>query len=352
MKIKIKNVVILICFVNIIISKAQDTVYYSPHEPVEFDTIPFMIKDAYFEQSYNELASMIEGKSKYDFKRAVFLVDWAYNDGKLSYKHYCYEIDSISRVLRAFIHVNGFDGYKTAPNWAIFEYFTKPNPMNANRPFVYDFDDPTGKKDFNKVLVTKVMKTHKGQCTSLPLLYKILCDELKGFSKLAIVPNHMYIKHIGEDGRWVNLELTNGSFARDEWYIQTFGISTEAIRNGVFLCALSDKENIAFLLQLLASAYKQKYGEYDYFTLRCANKALEFTPQFCQPLVVKYLILCDFSSSYVKKYGKMASPYIKRISDEIQNAINILDERGYSQISEEEYWQNVKRAMEEIESQK
>lgn len=75
----------------------------------------------------------------------------------------------------------------------------------------------------------------------------------------------MYIKHIGEDGKWVNIELTNGHFVRDEWIIQTDNISTEAIRNGVFLTALTNKENIALMITLLGKAYQQKYKSWDFF---------------------------------------------------------------------------------------
>lgn len=342
----------LIFTISVITAYTQDSIFYKPNEKVTFDTIPYMVKDKYFKSAFNELASMIEDETKYCFKRAVFLVDWAYNEGNPSYSQYCHEIDSITNVLRAFIHINGSEVYKTAPNWAIFEYFTKPSPMNGNRPFVYDFDDFTGQQDFNNVLVNKVMKTHSGQCTTLPLFYKILCDEMGGQSKLALAPNHMYIKHIGEDGRWVNVELTNGSFARDEWYLQTFGISTEAIRNGVFLCALSDKENIAFMLQHLALAYKQKYGNYDYFTLKCADKALEYAPNFCQALVVKYLNLHYFGSCYVKKYGKVWSHFIIKNNEQYKSTLDLLDNLCYSQITDEEYRQNVERAMEEIGSQK
>ena len=349
---RITIVTILLFTISVITASAQDTIFYKPNEQVVFDTIPYMVKDNYFESAYNELASMIEDESKYSFKRAVFLVDWAYNEGNPSYSQYCHEIDSITNVLRAFIHFNGSEEYKTATNWAIFEYFTKPSPMNGNRPFVYDFEDFTGRQDFNKVLVTKVMKTHSGQCTTLPLFYKILCDEMGGQSKLALAPNHMYIKHIGEDGRWVNVELTNGSFARDEWYLQTFGISTEAIRNGVFLCALSDKENISFMLQHLALAYKQKYGNYDYFTLKCADKALEYAPNFCQALVVKYLNLHYFGSCYVKKYGKVWSHFIITNNEQYKSTLDLLDNLGYSQITDDEYQLNVERAMQEIESQK
>lgn len=342
---------ILIALTSIITTYAQDTIYYMQPSQARFDTIPYMIESPAFQKAYNELAEMIAKKDKYNFKRATFLVDWAYNDGNRSYTTFCQEIDGITNMLKSFIFINKANAYKTAPNWALFEYFTKSNSLNGNKPFVYDFDDFRGEKDFNKILITKVLKTHSGQCTSLPMLYKILCDEMGGQSKLALAPNHMYVKHIGEDGRWVKVELTNGSFARDEWYMQTFGVSTEAIRSGTFLCAFSDTENLAFIFQLLALAYKQKYGGYDYFTIKCVNKALEFAPNFSQALVVKYMNLVAFKEMFIKRYGKIWSDFAFGIKNEMERIEVLLDNLGYSQITDEEYQQNVKRALDEMKSQ-
>lgn len=239
---------------------SSDTVYYECREELSFDTIPYMVKDQAFLDGLNELQLMLNGKIPYSLKRAEFIVEWAYSGGNMNYEKFCHDIDSIAYILKRFIEVNGIQQYKTAPNFALFEYFTKPSPMNGNKAFSYDFEDFTGKKDFRKLFITKVMNTHTGQCTSLPLYYKILCNELGGQSSLAFAPKHMYVKHIGEDGKWVNIELTNGHFVRDEWLIQTHQINTEAIRNGVFLTALSDKENIAFMITQLGKAYQQKYN--------------------------------------------------------------------------------------------
>lgn len=155
------------------------------------------------------------------------------------------------------------------------------------------------------------MKTHTGQCTSLPIYYKILCDELGGQSALAMAPRHMYIKHIGEDGKWINIELTNGHFVRNIWLIQTHDISTEAIRNGVFLTALSDKENVAFMLCQLAKAYQQKYQSWDTFCLKCADTVLKVLPHFCDALVVKFNVHQTFGNAYVQRYGRVPSHFIK-----------------------------------------
>lgn len=343
---------ILITIASINGSYAQDTTCYTLQSQVRFDTIPYMMESPTFQRAYNELAEMMAVKEKYNFKRAAFLVDWAYNDGNRSYTAFCQEIGNITRMLKSFIFINNASAYKTASNWALFEYFTKSNSLNGNRPFLYDFEDFKGEYDFNKLLVTKVLKSHSGQCTSLPMLYKIICDEMGGHSKLALAPNHMYVKHIGEDGRWVNVELTNGSFARDEWYLQTFGVSTEAVRSGTFLCALSDTENLAFMLQMLALAYKQKYGGYDYFTLKCVDKALEYAPKFCQALVVKYMNLVAFKDMFVKRYGKIWSDFVLGINNEMERIEMLLDNSGYSQITDAEYQQNVKRAIDEIKSKK
>jgi len=67
--------------------------------------------------------------------------------------------------------------------------------INGFRPYVYDFDDFMGDKDWTKQFVTKLMRTHTGNCHSLPYLYKILCEEIGAKASLVLGPNHVYIKH-------------------------------------------------------------------------------------------------------------------------------------------------------------
>ncbi len=337
--------ILLFAFISSTTTHAEDTLFYSRVEEVTFDTIPYMVRDEYFIKAYNELSLMFDGEKSYSLKRAEFLVEWAYLGGRNDYGAFCHDIDSIVGILRRFIEANEVGQYKTAPNFALFEYFTKSSPMNGNKAFTYDFDDFTGIDDFSKLFVTKVMKTHTGQCTSLPLYYKILCDELGGQSSLALAPMHMYVKHIGEDGKWVNIELTNGHFVRDEWMIQTMNVSTEAIRNGIFLTALSEKENIGLMLILLAKAYKQKYGGWDFFTLKCANKVLEKCSHFCDALVVKYNIHQSFGISYIQKYGYTISDFKLWNDKNFIETLELLDKLGYSQQSQEEYKRSVAKAI-------
>ncbi len=320
-------------------------------EVLSYDTIPHMIKDKYFIDALGELKMMLNGNNPYSLKRAEFIVEWAYSGGTMDYSKFCHNIDSVAYILKRFIEINNIQQYKTSPNFALFEYFTKPSSMNGNKAFSYDFNDFTGKNDFRNLFITKVMNTHTGQCVSLPLYYKILCDELGGQSSLAFAPLHVYIKHIGEDGKWVNIELTNGHFVRDEWLIQTNNISTEAIRNGVFLTALSDKENIAFMITLLGKAYQQKYKSWDCFPLCCAEEVLKVLPNFCDAMVLKFCVHQQFGLSYVEKYGQVPSYYADYNYSEFWRMINTLDRLGYSQQTEEEYKKCVEKALKNIEAE-
>lgn len=342
-------IVVLLSVVNQTMARPNDTIYYACKEELSYDTIPYMVKDDAFLEGYNELREMLIGKEPCSLKRAEYIVEWAYSGGKMDYSKYCHDIDSVAYTLKRFIEVNNLQNYKTAPNFALFEYFTKPNPMNGNKAFTYDFNDFTGSNDFRNLFITKVMDTHKGQCLSLPLYYKILCDELGGQSSLALAPKHVYIKHIGEDGKWVNIELTNGHFVRDEWIIQTMNISTEAIRNGIFLTALSEKETIALMMTQLGKAYQQKYSSWDYFPLRCAEEVLNVLPHFCDALVLKFYVHQQLGLAYNRKYGNVRTPYADYNYSEFQRMTTTLDILGYSQQTEEEYRQSVENALRDIE---
>ena len=336
------TIFIIVIFSNSVVSHAMDIKYISPDDVSTFDTIPSMVYDRYFEASYNELCDMFEGKTSYNLKRAEFLVENAFYGGTMNYSVFSGEIDSIVCILNKFIDVNGFRQYKTAPNFAIFEYMTKPSVMNGNLKFTYDFDDPIGQKDFSVFFISKLLKTHRGQCTSMPILYKILCDELGGQSSLAFAPMHMYIKHIGEDNKWVNVELTHGGFVRDAWMIEQMGITTEAIKNGIFLTALNEKETIGLMIMILSRAYRFKYSRYDEFVGRSINKVLEILPSFSNALLMKLNYhYCNYES-YMTTYSSRPSSYADFHYHEYKRILNLLDRLGYTQPNLDNYSHNIK----------
>lgn len=97
---------------------------------------------------------------------------------------------------------------------AISSYMLSPYSGNGYTPYTYDFetfsmDDEPWERQF----VSKTLKTHKGQCRSLPWMYKILASELNADVSLAHAPRHCYIMYKDEDRftpeEWINLELTS-----------------------------------------------------------------------------------------------------------------------------------------------
>lgn len=279
-------------------------------------------------------------------KRAVFLTEWAYLGGRLDYTTFCDSIDSTVSKLREFIKINNLERYRTAGNYALFEYFTKSCLLNGNRPFTYDFEDFTGDIDCRKLFVTKVIETHTGQCTSLPLYYKILSDELGAESFLALAPHHMYIKHIDEYDRWVNIELTNGHFSTDAYMISSMSISAEAIKNKVYLDALNQKESIAMLLNNLASMYKKKY-DYDGFSLKCNEKTLEYFPHYMPALFMKFNTLQKIGIAYIEKFGQTPSDFMDKNYKEFKDIQRTIENLGYREITRDNYEKWVKNLDEE-----
>ena len=93
--------------------------------PVKTATV---CEDHHFNEAFHEIKAMLEGQTALDFKRAVFLVEWAYLEGKLNYSAFCRDIDRIAADLQAFVQRKGLGHYKTSGNYALFEFFTKPHP--------------------------------------------------------------------------------------------------------------------------------------------------------------------------------------------------------------------------------
>ena len=96
-------------------SITPDTVFYEPGEAVQFDTIPYMVRAPYFFTAADELMKMVKGTEPCSLKRAEFLVEWAYFDGKPDYDAFCHDIDSVAQTLRRFININHIGQYRTAP---------------------------------------------------------------------------------------------------------------------------------------------------------------------------------------------------------------------------------------------
>lgn len=131
-------------------------------------------------------------------------------------------------------------------------------------------------------------------------------------------------------------------------------VSVEAIRTGTYLCALSDKENIAYMLTQLARAYNAKYthSSNDYFTQRVVNKILDNLPNFADALVLELNLIQDFGEKLKDQYGMRAIDLIAKRHADMWKVINKLDSLGFTQPTLEQYNEKIKEGKKWLENQR
>ena len=89
----------------------------------------------------------------------------------------------------SFYAVNKLHTYKTGMQMAISSYIVSPYSGNNYTPYTYDFETfSMDKEPWERQFVSRTLKTHKGQCRSLPWMYKILASELNAEASLAHAP--------------------------------------------------------------------------------------------------------------------------------------------------------------------
>lgn len=82
----------------------------------------------FYISAFQEISNMLAGRDTVSIKRAVFLAEWAYYEGKLDYKtDFCDEIDRIKAFIRSVYTVNKLHTYKTGMQMAISSYMMSPH---------------------------------------------------------------------------------------------------------------------------------------------------------------------------------------------------------------------------------
>lgn len=294
---------------------------------------------SFYDSAFREISGMLDGTERLSVKRAVFLQEWAYLDGELDYDEYCSGIDSTAQAIIRFIRANNLQNFRTGGNYALFEYFSRPYSMNGYKPFTYDFDDFSGADDFTKLFVTKVMRTHSGQCRSLPMYYKVLAEAIGTEAHITFAPQHLFIRHRDEQNpsKWVNVELTTQSLSRELFYIEQFGINADEIRNKVYLYPLSDKETVAYLLAEMILGYYRKYGKYDTFILNCAEKSLEYYPHNVLALQQKCNVLNVRLMDYLSQNGNHFDDRAREMDEKWLANNEKLQALGWKQMADSTY---------------
>ena len=256
-------------------------------------------KDLQYQICYQEMKDMLSLNQKPSFKKAVFLCEKTYLEQKFNDESIQNQIEELVNLCTNFSVSNSIiyshgDSNRVNKFASVFKILTDTIQIVTNvttheiLPFRYDFDDIFGEKKWENMFVTKLLATRKGNCHSMPYLYKIICDELSVPCHLALAPNHIYIKHQSKKGGWYNTELTSASFPIDAWLMASGYITLESIQNGVYMDALNDKQCIALCVLDLAKGYDRKYPNNDgAFIIKCCDLALEHFPKYINAMLLK-----------------------------------------------------------------
>lgn len=242
----------------------------------------------YYYAAYDKI---IVSDSLHSLKDNIFVIENAYFDNNLNKADFDKTIDNCQEFIISAMKERGYDlKSNTAKNYMLFQFFSETlhlkNSKQKHLPFKYDFEDYAGVQDYSKMFVTKLLQTGSGQCHSLPLLYLILAEAIEAEAYLALSPNHSYIRFPADNGKWYNIELTNGMFSTDSYILQSGYIKSEALLNKIYMQNLSQEELLSAQLTDLAQGYIHKYG-YDGFVKKVINKALELYPKSISANMIK-----------------------------------------------------------------
>lgn len=305
-------------------------------------------KESRYQQAYSEIAGMLDGKRPLSIKRAVFLSEWAYMDGQLDYqKDFCDEISRVADYINQVIMLNHFEKYKTAKQFSLCNYFFKPCNGNGRVPYTYETEEVFPKGDWHYQLVSRTLKTHKGQCHSLPMAFKLIAEELGAEAYITHSPCHSYIMYKDEDDHypedWVNVEITSQQYLPTFAIKEHYQIRDSAVMAGTYMMPLTDKQTVACQLSDLAMGYLAKYPQqYDSLTFLCAEKSLEYYSRNPNAILIMGKSLDVLLRAHLKKNGGLQDSYTDHIDSEMSKCYQLLKETHWTEVTKEmdEQWSN------------
>jgi hypothetical protein len=160
----------------------------------------------------------------------------------------------------------------------------RASAWNGNHKMDYAFDDPFG-KDIKTSELYHYLRTRRGNCVSMPILFAILAKRIGLNATLATAPNHLLVKIKLDDGQWFNYEATSGSTLTVEQYEKQFHIDPRAIALGTYLRPLPTREAIIAMTGPLIDAYSATHTPSQMMAL--AQLELSYQPDFLSALLLE-----------------------------------------------------------------
>jgi hypothetical protein len=314
-------------------------------------TTEYITKTKIYHQAFADLLNMQKGLQPFSLKKAVFILENAYLDNTLKYENYNKQILSKTKLLKSIIQKEGIKSNNNlGKNYIIQKMFSEriveykdTVVYKVHKPYQYDFDDFKGENDWTKMFVSKLLKTGKGQCHSLPLLYLIFAEELKTKAWLSLAPEHSFV--IFSDNALKNFyfyETTNGNSVTDNFMLESGFITSQALKNKIYLDTLDQNGLIASCLADLIMGYTDKFG-YDEFMASMVESLLKIYPNSIQGQIFKADLIAREMKFAAKQKGLKSYkefqqyPEINNLYVALQNQYDYIDGLGYMQMPKDRY---------------
>jgi hypothetical protein len=310
-----------------------------------------------YEQAFRNINCMLNKTCSASFIDAVFTVENAYYSNQLDRNQFDKQISFLAELSRQFIASQDLlydypDRNEVVKYAALFNVITDTIQIQVDstrileiQPYTYDFNDIWGNDDWSSMFVSKLLDTKKGNCHSLPYLYKILADKINAKAHIAVAPNHFYIKHQNKANGWYNTELTSGIFPIDAWLMASGYIHLGAIVNKLYMEALNDEQMVALCMIDLAKGYVRNLGvlAQNDFILKCCDSALKVYPHYVNALLLKAETKKKMFDALMTKYNVqypadiLNIPESQKLFTEMTNLYAQIHEMGYRKMPEEMY---------------
>lgn len=312
--------------------------------------------DSYL-QAAKTLNDMLNGKRPLSLKDAVYAVENAYFDGKLEYNKYSKAIQDMITTAKLATKQEGYNwNNPTTRNIMLFRVMSDTLKIKVqgkekrvvSYPLSYDYDDYNGKKSYTSFFVSKLLRTKRGQCHSMPLLYLILCEATNTEANWAFSPKHTYVKFKDAQGSWYNLELTCGYIVSDAFIMGSNFITAEALKNKIYMEPQTKKQALAECLGDLAIQYMNQFG-CDRFIESCADTLVKYSPHSLRGMGLKGEYQTEQLKYVTRQVGspppdtlKTHYPRMYNLYKEWNKTMTWMKQSGYREMPDEAYqkWLN------------
>jgi len=247
---------------------------------------------ANYQNSFNKLKDMLEGKRPLSLADALYAEESAYGNLQMSYKEYKQNIAECAAFIKQWMFENGLNPKNPESVHLAIQKFmgdtltiknNKPDNIggislqNSHKPFMYDYIDYRAEKDLNNYFVTKTLATGTGQCNTLPRVYLVLAEALGVNASLTFVHQHSFIKYQNNKGTIENYEPTIDWHMSDNDYTEDVPVMSSAITNKIYLSPLNKKQMVAsIMIDLAYNFHREHWTANGKFMSECIDYGMKY----------------------------------------------------------------------------